>query len=134
MELKAGDIVSFVAKDATFGMAKLLRIDTHADLPVPQPVYHFLIYGLRNLFPPNAAYIQDAKPFIGHLPIMKDGVEKSGCVFIGFQDVDTTELDGYHIWREAFFAGEAGVFDLTLDEAIAVVLEALGKSFPNGNF
>jgi hypothetical protein len=132
-ELKAGDVVSFVSRDATFGMAKVLRIDTHEDLPVPQPVYHFLIYGLRNLFPPNAAYISDAKPFIGHLPILEEGVKKSACTVIGFQDVTESDLEGHRVWREAFFAGEAGVFDLALDEAIAVVLEALGKKFPTGN-
>ncbi len=127
MMFKPGDVISFVCKDGSFGMAKVLRIDTHDELPVPQPVYHFSIYSLRNLFPPNVAYLPDAKVFIPHLPIMESGVKKSGATFIAYQDVSEEELDAYTIWKQAFFAGETGVFELTIDEAVAIMLEALGK-------
>ncbi len=122
---KPGDIISFVCKDGSFGMAKVLRIDTHDDLPVPQPVYHFAIYSLRNLFPPNAAYLPDAKVFIPHLPIMESGVKQSGATFIVFEEVSEQELEAYSIWKQAFFAGEAGIFELTIDEAISIMIEAL---------
>ncbi len=122
---KPGDIISFVCKDGSFGMAKVLRIDTHEDLPVPQPVYHFAIYSLRNLFPPNVAYLPDAKIFIPHLPIMESGVKQSGATFIAFEDVSEQELEAYSIWKQAFFAGDAGIFELTIDEAISIMIEAL---------
>jgi hypothetical protein len=122
---KPGDILSFVCKDGSFGMAKVLRVDTLDDLPVPQPVYHFAIYSLRNLFPPNAAYLPDAKVFIPHLPIMESGVKQSGATFIAYQDVSKHELDAYSIWKQAFFAGEAGIFELTIDEAVSIMIEAL---------
>jgi hypothetical protein len=122
---KPGDILSFVCKDGSFGMAKVLRVDTLDDLPVPQPVYHFAIYSLRNLFPPNAAYLPDAKVFIPHLPIMESGVKQSGATFIAYQDVSEHELDAYSIWKQAFFAGEAGIFELTIDEAVSIMIEAL---------
>ncbi len=122
---KPGDIISFVCKDGSFGMAKVLRVDTHEDLPVPQPVYHFAIYSLRNLFPPNAAYLPDAKVFIPHLPIMESGVKQSGATFIAFEEVSEQEFEAYSIWKQAFFAGEAGIFDLTIDEAISIMIEAL---------
>lgn len=128
MMFKPGDVVSFVCKDGSFGMAKVLRIDTHDELPVPEPVYHFLIYSLRNLFPPTAAYLPDAKAFIAHLPIMESGVKKSGATFIAHQAVSDAELEAYTVWREAFFAGNAGIFELTLDEAISIMIEALGLS------
>lgn len=128
MMFKPGDVVSFVCQDGSFGMAKILRIDTHDDLPVPQPVYHFLIYSLRNLFPPNAAYLPDAKVFIPHLPILESGVQQSGVTFIAYQDVSEAELDAYTIWKQAFFAGEAGIFELTIDEAISLMIEASGLS------
>lgn len=123
----AGDVISFVCRDGSFGMAKVLKVETSGDLPVPQPVYHLLIYTLKNLFPPNAAYIDGAKPFIGHLPVLQAGIEKSGCVKIGTEAVGEREMEGYAVWREAFYAGDAGIFDLTIDEAVAIVLEALGK-------
>ncbi len=122
---KPGDVISFVCKDGSFGMAKVLRIDTHHDLPVPQPVYHFAIYSLRHLFLPNAAHVPDAKVFIPHLPIMESGVKLSGANFIAFEDVSEEELEAYSIWKQAFFAGEAGIFELTIDEAISIMLEAL---------
>ncbi|MCS6989753.1 MAG: hypothetical protein NZM06_09595 [Chloroherpetonaceae bacterium] len=127
MTLKAGDVISFVCKDGSFGMAKLLRIDTFDDLPVPEPLYHFSIYSLRNVFPPNAAHLSDAKTFIPHLPILESGAKRSGATFVAFEEVSPKELEAYAIWKEAFFAGEAGVFDLTIDEAIALMLEALGN-------
>jgi hypothetical protein len=122
---KPGDILSFVCKDGSFGMAKVLRVDTLDDLPVPQPVYHFAIYSLRNLFPPNAAYLPDAKVFIPHLPIMESGVKQSGATFIAFEEVSEQELEAYSVWKQAFFAGEAGIFELTIDEAISIMIEAL---------
>ncbi len=125
---KPGDVVSFVCKDGSFGMAKLLRIDTHDDLPVPQPVYHFLIYSLRNIFPPNIAYLPDAKVFIPHLPILESGLKASGLTFIAYQDVTDAELEAYSIWKQAFFSGNAGVFDLTIDEAISIMIEAFRSS------
>jgi hypothetical protein len=106
-------------------MAKVLRVDTHENLPVPQPVYHFAIYSLRNLFPPNAAYLPDAKVFIPHLPIMESGVKQSGATFIAFEEVSEQELEAYSVWKQAFFAGEAGIFELTIDEAISIMIEAL---------
>lgn len=128
MMFKPGDIVSFVCKDSSFGMAKVLRVDTHDDLPVPQPVYHFLIYSLRNLFPPNASYLPDAKAFIAHLPIMESGVKQSGATFIAYQEISDSELEAYAIWKQAFFRGEAGIFELTIDEAVSIMIEASGFS------
>ncbi|MBC8044213.1 MAG: hypothetical protein IAF08_12315 [Rhizobacter sp.] len=128
--INAGDIVSFVCRDGSFGMAKVLKIDTSEALPVPQAVYHLLVYSYRNLFPPTAAHAAEAKPFIGHLPVMQSGIDQSDGVVITSAKVSGAELEGYDVWREAFFAGEAGIFELPIDEAIAIVLEALGKSSP----
>ncbi|MFN3393861.1 MAG: hypothetical protein ACK41G_10975 [Candidatus Thermochlorobacter sp.] len=127
MTIKAGDIFSFTARDGSFGMVKTLRVDTLDDLPTPEPIVHLLVYSLRSIFPPNTAYLSDAKPFIAHLPLLQSGVAQSGCIFIGYQDVSDAELEAYWIWRDAFLAGKAGVFDLTIDDAIAAILEALGK-------
>lgn len=125
--ISAGDIVSFVCRDGSFGMAKVLKIDTSEALPVPQAVYHLLVYAYRNLFPPTAAHAAEAKPFIGHLPVMQTGIDQSDSVVIASAEVSGAELESYEVWREAFFAGEAGIFELSVDEAIAVVLEALGR-------
>lgn len=127
MTLKPGDVISFVCKDGAFGMAKLLRIDGADELPVPEPLYHFAIYASRYVFPPNAAHLPDAKIFVPHLPILESGAKRSGATFIAFEDVAPRELEAYEIWKEAFFAGESGVFDLPIDDALGLMLEALGK-------
>ncbi|NTV45504.1 MAG: hypothetical protein HGB11_03035, partial [Chlorobiales bacterium] len=118
-ELKPGDIAKFVCQDGAFGMVKTLKVDTADDLPVPEPVYHFLIYSLRTALPPTAAHLPEAKPFIAHLPVFSSGAAKSNCEIIGFETVLEEELEGYELWQEAFLNGEAGVFNLPLDEAIA---------------
>jgi hypothetical protein len=126
--MKTGDVLSFICKDGSFGMCRILKIDTPDDLPVAQPVYHLAIYTLRSPFPPNAAYLPDANIFIGHLPIMQTGIEKSGCSVIATKTVVNGDLYPYAVWRDAFFQGEAGIFDVAIDEAVTLVIEALGKS------
>jgi hypothetical protein len=123
--LKPGDVARFVCQDGAFGMAKILKVDTADDLPVPEPVYHFLIYSLRTALPPTAAYLPDAKPFIAHLPVFSSGAIKSQCTAIGFEEVSEEELEVYTLWQNAFLNGEAGVFNLPLDEAIGTLLEAI---------
>lgn len=124
-ELKPGDIAKFVCQDGAFGMVKTLKVDTADDLPVPEPVYHFLIYSLRTALPPTAGHIAEAKPYIAHLPVFSSGAAKSNCEAIGFETVLEEELEGYELWQEAFLNGKAGVFNLPLDEAIATILEAM---------
>jgi len=41
--------------------------------------------------------------------------------------VRADELDAYRVWQDAFFSGEAGIFNLPISEAIGIILEALGK-------
>jgi hypothetical protein len=127
MVFKSGDIISFTARDGSFGMAKVLKVDTHQELPVPQPVYHVLVYTYRNLIPPNATHLDGAKVFIPHLPILESGFRKSGALFIGFADTTDAELAAYTIWKDAFFSGAAGVFDLSIEEAFSVMLDALKR-------
>ena len=129
----AGEIISFQSREGSFGMAKVLRVDTNAELPIPEPVYHLMIYAFRNILPPNIASIETTKPFFAHLPIMQSGIKQSGSIKIGFQEVSVLELEAYTIWREAFFRGESGVFELSIDDALAIMLEALGQSLPSKN-
>lgn len=123
--LKAGDIVRFVFQDGAFGMAKILKVDTADDLPVPEPICHFLIYSHRTALPPTAGHIFEAKPYIAHLPVFLSGAMKSKCAAIGFEEVTEEELEGYNMWSMAFLNGEAGIFNLPLDEAIGTLLEAM---------
>ena len=46
---------------------------------------------------------------IGHAPNRSPGAAE-GQSLIGHEPVHESELEGYHLWKEAFDAGEAGVF------------------------
>ena len=46
---------------------------------------------------------------IGHAPNRSPGAA-AGQSLIGHEPVHESELEGYHLWKEAFDAGEAGVF------------------------
>ena len=46
---------------------------------------------------------------IGHAPNRSPGAAQ-GQSLIGHEAVHESELEGYHLWKEAFDAGKAGVF------------------------
>jgi hypothetical protein len=68
---------------------------------------------------------------IGHLPFAEEALGKSviECVATG-KDVSAS-LEGYNTWKEQADKGKAGVFTVTVAEALGVVETAFSKTAPS---
>ncbi|MFC5270775.1 hypothetical protein [Adhaeribacter terreus] len=64
---------------------------------------------------------------IGHLPFSKEALNKSVTMLISNKNELPNYLDGYQEWRQAYNKGEAGVFSITVAEAVAYVEETMNK-------
>jgi hypothetical protein len=64
---------------------------------------------------------------VHHLPFSGEALRASLVELEGSARVPASYEEGYGIWREAFDAGEAGVFSISVAEAIGVMEETLGR-------
>jgi len=98
----------------------IAKVENH---PVQKEVIHIRVLGP----------IEDAEgrvtPGVSHLPFAKEGLQKSGLKLSQKKaDVSDEWLEGYGMWNEAALKGEAGVFTLTVSEAIDIVFQQLPSS------
>lgn len=62
---------------------------------------------------------------VDHMPFMESGLEKSGLKLLK-DKVDLPDFkEGYGMWREAFDAGQAGAYSITVAEAVETIESAL---------
>lgn len=99
----------------------IARIDH--DLPV-SPIYHLYVVGLRIESPLGNGSIQDRLP---HIPVDKSTLDDSVIDLVGIVPNPPDISEGYSIWREAFDAGEAGVFNIPVSEIVQIVEETLRR-------
>ncbi len=68
---------------------------------------------------------------IGHLPFTESAMEQSVTELESeSQPIEESALEGYRGWRQAFDAGEAGVFTLSVAEAVGAVLTTVRDGQP----
>ena len=65
---------------------------------------------------------------IGHIPLAEDALDKSVVKCVASCSV--VSLDGYNTWKEQADKGKAGVFTVTLAEAITVIESVFTKTTP----
>jgi len=67
-------------------------------------------------------------PNVTHMPFMQDAVINTDCHLTDRPEplIESEEFDdGYNTWREAWDAGDAGAFTLTVPEAYFAILQTL---------
>ena len=99
----------------------IARIDH--DLP-GSPIYHLTIVGLKIELPSGDGPIQDRLP---HIPVDTSTLDSSVVALIGVVPNPPDVSEGYAIWREAFDAGRAGVFNIPVSDIIQIVEDTLGQ-------
>jgi hypothetical protein len=62
-----------------------------------------------------------------HFPVSRETLEKSCLDLQGTRAPNPEYLPGYEQWREAFDAGEAGVFDIPVSEIVDIVQQAIAQ-------
>jgi len=64
---------------------------------------------------------------VDHMPFSEEAIEKSGLKLLK----EKTELpdfeEGYRMWREAFDAGRAGIYTITVADAVNVMEATLNQ-------
>lgn len=121
-ELKVGQKWSYSARpgeEASYFI--IVKIDNDAKLG---KIIHISMRGLKIKNPHSPdGFSSD----VGHLPFAEEAIRKSGLKLLK-EKVDLPEFkDGYRMWREAFDSGRAGVYSITVAEAVGVMETTLNR-------
>ena len=84
---------------------------------------HDVIGKIVNLSVPEAK--------ISHMPFSEKAILKSEIQFIsGDANLGKEWQEGYSIWKSAFEDGDAGVYSITISEALDVMFETINTGTP----
>ncbi len=87
-------------------------------------IIHIAVRDLKMKNPRSPDGISDK---VDHMPFAEEAMNKS-AVKILKEKVDLPDYEeGYNMWREAFEAGHAGIYTITLAEAVDVMEAALNQ-------
>lgn len=87
-------------------------------------IIHIAVRDLKMKIPRSPDGISDK---VNHMPFAEEAMNKS-AVKILKEKVDLPDYEeGYNMWREAFDAGRAGIYTITLSEAIEVMEASLNQ-------
>jgi hypothetical protein len=97
----------------------VLKVENHPKLG---NIIHIALRDLK-MKKPNGDYIETA----GHLPFAEEAINRSAVKLLK-EKVDLPEFEeGYGIWREAFDVGKAGIYTITIAEAVDVMETTLNQ-------
>jgi hypothetical protein len=87
-------------------------------------IIHVAMRGLRMKNPHSPDGISEN---VNHMPFSQEAIDKSGLKLLK----EKTDLpgfeEGYRSWREAFEAGRAGIYTITVAEAVQVMEASLNQ-------
>lgn len=102
----------------------VLRVDTHPK--TGDAIVHIAISGVRL---PSWDASAPRITTISHVPISREALEGSGLSLEATSVALPEFEEGYRMWREAFDAGNAGVFTI----AVAAVVDAMEQAVQRGS-
>jgi hypothetical protein len=97
----------------------VVKVESHPKLG---NIVHIALRGLR-LKKPNGEFIEAAD----HLPFAEEAINKSAVKVVKEKADLPDYAEGYGMWREAFDAGKAGVYTISIAEAVGVMEETLNQ-------
>ena len=99
----------------------IVKIDNDAKLG---RIIHISLRGLK-IKNPRAP--EGVSEIVEHMPFLETAMEKSGLKLLN-EKVDVPDFkEGYAMWREAFDAGNAGAYSITVAEAVEVMEKAINR-------
>jgi hypothetical protein len=96
-----------------------VKVESHPKLG---NIIHIALRDLR-LRKPNNDFIETAN----HLPFTEEAISRSAIKLLKEKDDLPDYEEGYGLWREAFEEGKAGVYTITIAEAVDVMESTLNK-------
>ncbi|HEY5851285.1 MAG TPA: hypothetical protein VIT62_11035 [Lysobacter sp.] len=100
------------------------RVDRH---PLGGEIFHVTVRDVRIRHPGLPSGVLTELP---HLPVTRPTLEASAIAFAGEQQADPAYLKGYGEWKQAFDAGKAGSFGVSLAEVLNIVEQGLTGKAP----
>jgi len=97
------------------------RIDPH---PLGGEILHVSVSEARIRHPGLRAGVITT---FAHLPIIGQVLERSGAELVGQGAIDPAYLEGYDQWKQAFDAGQAGAYGISLAEILDLIEDMLAK-------
>jgi hypothetical protein len=97
----------------------VVKVESHSKLG---NVIHIAVRGLRMKNPRSPEGFSDK---VNHMPFAERAIEKSAVKLLKDGDKLPDFAEGYKLWREAFDADRAGVYAMTLAEAVEVMEASL---------
>ena len=85
-------------------------------------IYHISILEVKVKNPHQAGGVANELP---HLPVSQNTLDTSLLMFLRNSESHPEYLEGYLLWKEAFDAGEAGIFTISIAEIVDVVEQSL---------
>ena len=99
----------------------VVKVENHPKLG---NIIHIAVRDLKMKNPLSPDGISDK---VNHMPFAEEAINKS-AVKILKEKVDLPDYEeGYNMWREAFDAGRAGIYTITLAEAVDVMEASLNQ-------
>jgi cyclopropane fatty-acyl-phospholipid synthase-like methyltransferase len=99
----------------------ILKIETYPKLG---KIIHIAMRGLKMK---NRRSPDGISEDVNHMPFSEKATEKSGLKLLK-EKVDLPDYaEGYRLWREAFDAGQAGIYTNTIAEAVSVMEATLNQ-------
>lgn len=106
----------------------IVRIDREL---ASEPIFHIYVDGLQLKNPLMEGGIQKNLP---HAPVTQKALDGSVVELLESDALLPNIAEGYSMWRLAFGRGQAGVFNVPVDQIIGIIEEAFNKPrTPQGN-
>ena len=102
----------------------IVKVEAH---PVIGNIIHISVQevNVQNPDAPNSIH------GISHLPLSEDAVVRSVTKLIGILETLPDFEDGYAQWRQAFDAGEAGIWSAPVAECVDAIEHAINSVVPD---
>lgn len=121
-EYSTGQIWSY--KTRTGEESSTVLINKVEDDPKIGKIFHISVNDVHVINPDAPSGLSTNLP---HFPVSEITLEKSCLKITGHSESNPEYIEGYKIWREAFDAGEAGVFDISVAEIVGFIEETIAK-------
>lgn len=95
-----------------------------------EPAFHLY---LDNLKIPNSQLPGHVQSELPHTPVSSQTLDQSVVKLLGVATTVPDISEGYAVWREAYDAGEGGIFTISVAEIVDFIEEATRQHFGSQN-
>ena len=81
-------------------------------------IFHISVLNVRVV---NTKVNGGATTELPHFPVSLETLKKSTTKLVGTSKPNPDYIEGYKVWREAFDAGEAGIFTISVSEIVGFI-------------